>query len=149
MYPNIKNPDKVIYPELSYKIMGVLFDVHNQLGNRYQEKYYSRAVRLGFQKIGLKFEKELMVNLMYDNKIVGKYYLDFLVESKIVIEIKAVPIFSRKDFKQILGYLKAKKLELGILVNFRNERLQYKRILNSDLNKNNSDTFGYNSDKFG
>ncbi len=141
MYPNgiqINPNNKIIYPELSYKITGVLFDVHTNLGNRYQEKYYSRAVALGFEKVGLKFERELRVNIAYHDKIIGKYYLDFLVENKIVVELKTVLQLSPQDFKQVSGYLKAKKLELGILANFRSQSLTYHRILNPDL-KNNSD----------
>ena len=144
------NENKIIFPKLSYKIKGVLFDVHSQLGNRYQEKYYSRAVALGFEKVGLKFDGELKVNIAYYGKIIGKYYLDFLVEDKIVVELKAVPQLSPQGFKQISGYLKAKKLELGLLVNFRSPSLEYNRVLNSEfINKDYSNKFVTNSDKLG
>ena len=129
----IKNQEKVILPELSYQIMGVLFDVHKNLGSRYQEKYYQRAVAMGFDNIGLKYKKELSVNLSYNSEIIGKYILDFLVEDKIIVELKTVIRISREDIKQVLGYLKAEKIELGIIANFRSEHLIYKRIINSDL----------------
>jgi GxxExxY protein len=113
--------------------MGVLFDVHKNLGSRYQEKYYQRAVAMSFDNMGLKYKKELPVNLSYNSKIIGKYILDFLVEDKIIVELKTVVRISREDIKQVLGYLKVKKLELGIIANFRAEHLIFKRIINSDL----------------
>lgn len=133
MSPNIINRDKIVYPELSYQIMSALFKVHTELGSRYQEKYYQRAVALEFDNLKLKYQKELMVNLIYQNHPIGKYFLDFLVENKIIVELKAVNQFTKHDIKQVLAYLKAKKLELGILINFKSPRLQYLRILNSEF----------------
>lgn len=111
--------------------MGILFSVHNQLGNRYQEKYYQRAIEQGLKENNLKFQKEIAVDLKFNNKKIGKYLLDFLVESDIILEVKAVPNLRPKDFTQVLAYLVASNLELGILANFRTDRLTYKRILNS------------------
>ena len=122
---------KIVQKELSYKIMGILFDVHNQLGNRYQEKYYQRAVEEGLRGNNLKFQKEIAVDLKFNDKKIGKYFLDFLVENVIILEIKAVPRLRSKDFTQVLAYLVSNNIELGILANFRPERLSYRRILNS------------------
>lgn len=122
---------KIVQKELSYKIMGILFSIHNELGNRYQEKYYQRAIEEGLKQEKLKFNKELVVDLLYNDKKIGKYFLDFLVEDKIILEIKTVDRLKPKDFKQVLAYLTANNLELGILVNFSTERLSFKRILNS------------------
>lgn len=124
---------RIIQKELSYKIVGILFDVHKKLGNRYQEKYYQRAVAAALKKNGLKFQKELPVSLLYDDRKIGEYYLDFLINDQVVLEIKARPFLRPVDFKQVLAYLKSKKLELGILANFGESSLIYKRILNSDL----------------
>jgi GxxExxY protein len=124
--------DDIVFKELSYKIVGVLFDVHSELGSRYQEKYYQRAIEESLNEAKLEFKKELMVNLTYKGKIVGKYFLDFLIADKIVLELKAVPRLNPKDFSQVLGYLKAHNLKLGILANFRTDKLIYKRILNSE-----------------
>lgn len=122
---------KIVQKELSYKIMGILFSIHNELGNRYQEKYYQRAIEEGLKQEKLKFSKELVVDLLYNDKKIGKYFLDFLIEDKIILEIKTVDRLKPKDFMQVLAYLTANNLELGILVNFRTERLSFKRILNS------------------
>ena len=128
------NPNKgvkIVQKELSYKIVGLLFSVHNQLGKRYQEKYYQRAVKEALKENNLKFQKELSVDLKFNDKKIGKYLLDFLIEDVIILEIKTVPFFRPKDFKQLLAYLIANNIELGILANFRTEKLTYKRILNS------------------
>lgn len=122
---------KVIYPKLSYEIIGILFEVHTDLGNRYQEKYYQRAVEVKLKKRKISFSKELAVNLTIDNVIIGKYFLDFLIEDKIILELKAKPIVTKNDYKQIKAYLGSKKIKLGILANFYKESLEYKRVLNS------------------
>lgn len=121
----------IVQKELSYKIVGILFDVHTILGNRYQEKYYQRAVEHALLENNLEFERELMVDLHYHNKKIGKYFLDFFIENSVVLEIKAVPFLLPKDFKQVMAYLRSHNIELGILANFRSEMLIYKRILNS------------------
>lgn len=123
----------IVEKNLSYKIIGILFNVHSLLGNRYQEKYYQRAISIALKENSLKFEKELEVDLKYKDSKIGKYFLDFLIEYKVVLEIKTVPQFTPRDFRQVLAYLKAKKLELGILANFQTVSLTYERILNSDF----------------
>ena len=128
----------IIEKELSYKVVGILMDIHRQLGNRYQEKYYQRAIAVALKRNGLDFKQELSINLNYAGEKIGRYSLDFLIENKIVLEIKCVPELKPIDFKQVLAYLKAEKIELGTLVNFRPESLVYKRILNSDLIRSNN-----------
>lgn len=126
------NMAKLIYPKLSYKIVGILFKVHSELGGKYQEKYYQRAVEVALKEEGLSYKKEIAVDLSFKDTKIGKYFLDFVIEDKIVLELKATPRFNREDFRQISSYLKAKNLKLGILANFRGDKLVYKRILNPD-----------------
>ena len=123
---------KLIYPELSYRIIGILFKVHSQLGSQYQEKYYQRAVELALKEMGLQYQKEISVDIQFNNNRIGKYLLDFVIEDKIVLELKAKGQFCQEDIRQVLGYLKAKNLRLGILANFRKDRLEYKRIINRE-----------------
>jgi len=120
---------KLIYPELSYKIVGVLFEVFNHLGGGFQEKYYQRAISREFKDKKIKFKEQLPINLAYKGLSLGKYYLDFLVEEKVILEIKNSSKFYSKDIKQVLGYLRAKNLKLGILACFSRNGLIYKRIL--------------------
>lgn len=133
MFTNKPSENKIIYPELSYEIVGILFKVHNELSNKYQEKYYQRAIEIELKNQNIRYSKEIPVKLKYENESIGKYFLDFLIEDKIILEIKAVPELEAKDFKQVLAYLKAMKLKLGIIANFRPEKLIFYRVLNSDL----------------
>jgi len=124
---------KIIYPELSYKLVGILFQIHRDLGFEYQEKYYQRAVALALDKERIKYQKELKIDLKYEDKIIGKYFLDFLIENKVILELKTHP-FNQRDIRQVLAYLKANNLKLGLLVNFRSKSLTFKRILNAEGN---------------
>lgn len=130
---NANKKSSLIYPELSFMIVGILFKVHREMGNKYQEKHYQKALEIEFEKEKTKFERELPVDIFYDNKKIGKYFLDFLIEDKIVLEIKATDKFKLSDYKQISSYLKSKRIKLGILANFRKESLEFKRILNPEL----------------
>ncbi|HLD34433.1 MAG: hypothetical protein A2259_03750 [Candidatus Moranbacteria bacterium RIFOXYA2_FULL_43_15] len=134
---NIGIDEKLIYPELSYKIVGILFKIHGELGNKYQEKYYQRAIAIELRRKNIEFEKELMVDLVYEGEKIGKYFIDFLIENKIVLEIKATDRFRISDFKQVEGYLKSKDIKLGILANFRTQRLTHTRVLNPNLIRKN------------
>ncbi len=121
---------ELIYKGLSYKIIGIIFKVYNELGYGYQEKYYQRAIALELNKENLNYIQEKEVKLNYENKTIGKYFLDFIIENKIVLELKVANTFHSQDIKQILGYLKASGLQLGILVIITNNGIKYKRIIN-------------------
>lgn len=126
---HLKRKD-LIYPELSYEIIGILFEVFNDIGSGFQEKYYQRAVAMRLRQIGLKFSQQIRINLKFKNQIIGHYILDFLIDHKIVLELKQGNRFSKRDIEQVYGYLKAKGLKLGIIVNFTSTGVKYKRILN-------------------
>ena len=130
----INMEDKVIYRELSYTLTGILFKVHSELGNRYHERYYERAVALALRKAGVSFKEQVEVPLKYEGEKIGKYRLDFIVDDKIVLELKAEPRIGRAHITQVLAYLKANQMKLGIIANFRTEQLTFRRIINSDLN---------------
>jgi GxxExxY protein len=70
---------------------------------------------------------------MYGKEKIGKYFFDFLIDNKIILEIKAIPCFKNSDYKQVSAYLKSKNIKLGILANFRTDKLTYKRILNPSI----------------
>lgn len=122
---------RLIFPELSYKIVGILFEVHTALGNRYQEKYYQRAVEVKLKNKNIDYKREIAVDLTIDGEKIGKYFLDFLIDGKIIVELKVKSALVKNDFRQISAYLKASNLKLGILANFYGNSLEYKRILNS------------------
>lgn len=120
----------LIYPELSYRIIGILFEVYNQLGPGYHEKYYQKAIASGFEKSELSFKREVYCPVFFKNDNIGCYFLDFLIENKIVLEIKKGDRFSKRNIDQTIAYLKANNLKLGIIANFGNKELKFKRIVN-------------------
>src|SRR3989337_376353 len=98
---------KLIFPKLSYTIMGILFQIHAKLGNQYQEKYYQRALESALKEHDIKYKKELKSDLFYNEVKIGKYFLDFLIEDKIILELKTKPFFTGQDIRQVLANLQA------------------------------------------
>lgn len=121
---------KFVYKNLSYKIIGVLFDVFNELGYGYQEKYYQRAIAIESENRGIKFKKEFFSPIRFKQIAIGKYYFDFLVEDKIILEIKKGNEFRKKDIEQVFAYLRKINLKLGIIANFTKNGVLIKRIIN-------------------
>lgn len=120
----------LLYPELSYKIIGSAFDVFNILGEGHHEKYYQKALVEAFIIKRLKFKQQLNCSLNYRGRLLGRKFLDFLVEDKIIVEIKKGSKFSKQHIDQVLEYLKINNFELAILINFGNEGVMFKRIVN-------------------
>jgi GxxExxY protein len=110
--------------------MGLVFNVFKNLGFGYREKYYQRALEEEFKKNKIKYKKEFPVKLYYGDRLIGQYIIDFLVEDKIILEIKIAKDFYTKDIKQLLSYLKAKNIKLGILIIVTKDGIKYKRIAN-------------------
>lgn len=126
----IVDKSKVIYPELSYEIINVLFAVDNELGYGHREKYYQKALEVIFSRKGIKFVPQCPYKILFKGQIIGRYFMDFVIEEKVVLEIKEGDYLYRKNVKQIYGYLKATNLKLGILANFTRDGVKYKRIVN-------------------
>jgi GxxExxY protein len=123
---------KIIEPKLSYQITGILFKVHNKLGPLYQEKYYQRAIEKELTAAGIPFEKEKSIPIGYENNNVGRYSLDFVVDNRIVLEIKTLKYLHPKYVNQVLGYLNALQIQLGIIANFKKDKLELKRLILPD-----------------
>lgn len=122
--------ENVIYPELSYQITGILFDVYNKIGYGLSEKTYQRAIALGLKSAHLNFEEQVYVPVVYNDNVVGRNYLDFLIDEKIILEIKKGDRFAKAHIDQVLQYLHANKLKLGILAYFTPRKLHFKRLVN-------------------
>lgn len=120
----------LIYPDLSYKIVGILFSVFNQLGYGYKEKYYQRAIKNELLILNVPFKEQIAFPIIYKDKIIGKQIFDFLIDGKVVLEIKRGDNFSQRDIIQTTGYLKSASLSLGILARFSSKGLKFKRIVN-------------------
>jgi len=110
--------DKIIHKELSYEIVGILYDVYNELGFGYSEKIYEIAIAKELAAKGKQFKRQASFIISYKGECVGRYYLDFIIENKIVLELKRGNYFSKKNIEQIKGYLAATKMKLAILAQF-------------------------------
>lgn len=122
--------DKLVYPEISYRIVGLLYDVHNKIGGGHKEKYVQSAIEILLKKNKIIYQKELLCPLIFEGKTIGKYFLDFLIDDKIVLEIKVGERFDKKSIDQVFSYLKVNNLKLGILAQFTKEKVRFRRILN-------------------
>lgn len=120
----------LILPELSYTIIGCAFDVDNELGQGNPEKYYQGALAHAFARKGLKFQEQVYCKVIYAQKVIGKRFLDFLIEDKIIIEIKKDNRYAKTHIDQVLDYLKLNQLKLALLINFGNAGVQFKRVVN-------------------
>lgn len=120
----------LLYPEISYRIIGCAFDVYNSLGSGYNEKYYQKALIEAFIGNGIIFKSEVSFLLHYKNKIIGRKRLDFLVDEKVVVELKKGNHFSKTHIDQVLEYLRIQHLKLAILINFGSQGVVFKRIIN-------------------
>lgn len=120
----------ILYKELSFRLMAIVFSVHNQLGRNLQEKQYQKAVEQLLKEQDIPYKKELNSTLTFHGVPIGQYFLDFLIDNSIVLELKTKPALETSDIRQVLMYLKSTGLSLGILVNFRTNRVTYRRIIN-------------------
>ena len=124
----------LLYHQKTFKVRGVLFDVYNKLGPGFLEKIYKRAVKEELVSQNIPFEEEKKFSIKYNNKTIGFNLIDLLVYEKIILELKAVNQLENFHLSQMLAYLKATGLKLGLLVNFGGEKLEIKRVINDKLN---------------
>ena len=122
--------EKIVYPELSHKIIGCVFEVHKTLGPGFIEKIYEEALayELGLQNIT--FKRQETMNVMYKKQIIGSHRLDLIVDDKIILELKSVTELNDLFKQQLLSYLRVSGKKLGILINFGTLSVQYIRIVN-------------------
>ena len=118
------------YSELTGKIIGCAMEVHNYLGNGFQEVIYQRALDYEMKLQGLEFSREHEMPVFYKDVQVGTRRVDFLVENKISVELKALIQLEPVHLAQAINYLEAYNLEIGLLINFGNTRLDFHRLEN-------------------
>jgi GxxExxY protein len=124
----------LLYQQETFKIRGVLFDVYNKLGPGFLEKIYKRAVKEELIARNIPFAEEKKFSIKYNDKVIGFNLIDLLVYDKIILELKAVNQLEKFHISQVLAYLKATGLKLGLLVNFGGKKLEIKRVINDKLN---------------
>lgn len=125
------NTDKD-YPhkEETYQIIGACMEVHNELGCGFLEPVYQEALQIVLTEKGIPFIREKVLNINFREQVLAKKYIaDFVCYNKVIVELKATDNLAEHDIAQVLNYLKATKLKIGLLINFGATKLQYKRLI--------------------
>ncbi|HEX3044867.1 MAG TPA: GxxExxY protein [Bacillota bacterium] len=125
----------MLYQDITEKIIAASMQVHKTLGNGFQEVIYQRALEIEMPILGLSFEREKEMPVFYRGQEIGTRRVDFFVEEKIMVEIKAVIKLEDVHLAQSMNYLEAYKMEIGLLINFGAKSLEFKRVYNNKLIK--------------
>lgn len=126
------------YSEITSKIIGCAMKLHSVLGNGFQEVIYQRALAIEMNNVNLNFERELEMPIYYDGQNIGSRRVDFFVEGKVMVELKAITTLEKVHLAQALNYLEAYKMEVGLLINFGEISLKFHRLTNErKLNQQN------------
>ncbi len=116
------------HSEITKTIIGCAMKVHRTLGNGFQEVIYQRALAIEMTKQGLSFEREMEMAIFYEGERIGTRRVDFFVENKIMLELKAVTQLEKVHLAQAINYLEAYHIEIGLLINFGSTSLEFKRL---------------------
>jgi GxxExxY protein len=128
--------EKYKYSDLTAKIIGCAMTVHKTLGNGFQEVIYQRALQIEMREAGISFNREFEMPIFYRGQQIGTRRVDFLVEGIISVELKAVINLEDVHLAQAINYLEAYNLEIGLLINFGNTSLAFKRLQNKKYKPN-------------
>jgi GxxExxY protein len=126
--------EQYLHSELTGKIIGCAMEVHRALGNGFQEVIYQRALQIEMGQQGLNFSREHEMQIFYKGVEIGTRRVDFFVEDKVMVELKAVVQLEDVHLAQAINYLEAYGLEVGLLLNFGNRSLQFKRVMKPPKN---------------
>ena len=127
----------MLYEDITRKILEACFEVSNELGIGYLESVYEKALMVALSQKGLKVQRQIPLQVKFRGVVVGDFSVDILVEDKILIELKVVNVLAKELYAQTLNYLKATGVEVGLLVNFGNPRVEYRRFDNKFGEKKN------------
>jgi GxxExxY protein len=115
--------------DITYAINGSVFEVNKVLGPGFLEKVYENALLIELKRRGLTADNQVPIKVIYKENVVGEYIVDILVEGKIIIELKTVKAIDKIHEAQLLNYLKATGIQVGILVNFKHPKAEIKRMV--------------------
>jgi GxxExxY protein len=121
------------HEDLTQKIIGCAMRVHSALGNGFQEVIYQKALQIEMELTGLRFAREMEMPIFYRDHQIGTRRVDFFVEDKIMVELKAIILLEEVHLAQAMNYLEAYKMEIGLLINFGAKSLQFKRVHNNKI----------------
>ena len=127
----MKSKNNYKYSDLTEKIIKEAYFVFNSLGSGFLEKVYENALTIRLKKVDLSIETQFPINVYFENELIGEYIADIVVERKIIVELKAVKKLNSIHEVQLVNYLKATNMEVGLLLNF-GEKLEIKRRVNSN-----------------
>jgi GxxExxY protein len=119
---------QMLHEEITKQILEACFEVINELGSGFLESVYQNALLIALRAKGLKAIPQYPLTVVFRNQEVGNFYADFLVEEKVLMEIKAVVALAPEHQAQVINYLKATGIDVGLLVNFGRSKLEYKRL---------------------
>lgn len=119
----------LLYKDLSYQIVGLAMKVHRDLGTGFLEKVYENALMILFEKNKINAEQQRYLKILYYERNIGDYVADIVVENSIILELKTVEKITGIHIAQTMNYLKITGMKLGIILNFKNEKLEYRRVV--------------------
>ena len=123
------------YEEITQKIIGCAYKVYNKLGFGFLEKIYKKAMIIELKKEGLHIIEESKIEVHYEGEVIGEYYADLLVENKVIVELKSTKDLIETHEKQLINYLKATDIEVGLLINFGEKGVEIKRKIYDNKRK--------------
>lgn len=124
-----------LHSDLTGKILKSFFNVYNTIGFGFPEKIYENALIIEFKKAELSYEKQKSIRVYYENEIIGSYFADLIVEDKVIIELKAVEMIIAQHEVQLVNYLRATSVEVGLLLNFGPEPQYKRKVLSNEFKK--------------
>ncbi|MBK7872111.1 MAG: GxxExxY protein [Saprospiraceae bacterium] len=126
-----------LHSEVTQVINQAFYKIYNTLGFGFLEKVYENAMMIELEKLNLKCEQQKLVNVFYENKKVGYYYADIIVENKVIIELKAAESLCEEHEAQLVNYLRASEIEVGVLLNFGKKPQHKRRVLTAKYKNHN------------
>jgi GxxExxY protein len=126
------------HKEVTEKIIGCAIKVHNTLGNGFQEVIYQRALSIELNLAGIPHQREFEMPIYYKDEHIGTRRVDFLINGEISVELKAIISMEDVHLAQAINYLEAYNIETGLLINFGAKKLEFKRVFNNQVNRQNS-----------
>ncbi len=141
-YADDMTTDDIQFPlkNLTFKIRGILFQVQNDLGTKFQEKHYRRGVASLLRQNGIPFKEQMPVKVFYKEELLGIFKLDFLVADLIVLEAKTTDRLTAEHTQQMIRYLEATEKPIGFIINFRKRPLEIKRVVLTNLRNQRRDS---------
>ena len=120
---------EILYKELSYKIVGIAMEIHNELGHGFLEKVYENAMLLLLNESSIYSESQKSIDIYFRGRNVGHYIADILVENQIIVELKSAQGIGESHRIQALNYLKATGIKLALIINFGKDKLEVERVV--------------------